>query len=115
MAETEFPIPARKLRDRLVQLHHQIEQGVVPESDEDSILDLVFSEAELEWIEENHETLFAMLMRIADEYEAVREASDHLEVSEQAAAAFVRVLQLDAEADEEEPDEDEESDKEERD
>jgi hypothetical protein len=102
-AETDFHMTAEEIRKRVVQLRAYIDQvGADPEfelDDDESILDRVFTEDELEWIEEHEEKLHTALSRIDDDFTKVEDASVALHASQDAADAHVTVIEV-AEAEE---------------
>ena len=98
-AETEPHMNAADIRKRVLQLRHVIDQGDVELPDDLTLLTHVFTEDELEWIEEHEEVLFEALNRIEDQWEAMQEAGDELELSQASVDAMVFVLGVQDEED----------------
>lgn len=103
-AEIEFPLTGEHLRKRAVALRAFIDGAAAdPEfelEEDESILDRVFTQDELEWIEENEEKYFIALQRVDDDFNKLDEASAALHASVDAVEAHAVVVEV-ADADEE--------------
>ncbi len=102
-ADTEFPMAAADIRKRAVQLRAFIDQGDFSPTDEESLLGQVFSEDEIEWLEENEEKIFMTLERIDEDYAKLVNASTDIEQGQDALDAHIQVLAF-------EPDDDDDGD-----
>lgn len=116
-ADIEFPLTGEHLRKRALQLRAYIDQaGADPDfqlDDEESILERVFTQEELDWLEENEDKFFLALQRIDDDFTKVEDASTALHISQDALEAHATVIEvagaqaeLDADEDEDAGDED---------
>lgn len=95
-AETE-PLSASELRKLVIQLRSFADQGEFTPTEGESLLCQVFTDDQLDAIEEHHERLYTALTRIEEDYAKVVEASGHLEASQDAADALVIVASLESE------------------
>lgn len=95
-AETE-PLSASELRKLVIQLRSFADQGEFTPTEDESLLGQVFTDDQLDAIEEHHERLYTALTRIEEDYAKAVEASGHLEASQDAADALVIVASLESE------------------
>ena len=98
-ADTEFHMNAADIRKRVLQLRAVIDQGDIELLEDLTLLAHVFLEDELEWMEEHEEVLFEAINRVEDQWEAMQEAGDELELSQASLDAMVFVLGVQDEAD----------------
>lgn len=111
-ADTE-PLDAATLRKKAIQLRHFIDQGefVPGEDDDDQLLRQVFTEDELDSIEEHNEQLYLALTQVQIAYDKATDIGAQLEACQNAIDSHVIVLSVEQDeeeaAAEEEPADDE--------
>lgn len=104
-ADTEptTPLDAAELRKKAIQLRAFIDQGEFRAGDEEheQLLAQIFTDDELDAIEEHHDVLYLALTRLQEDYEKACEAGAALEASQNAIDAHVLVASMEQDAEDE--------------
>ena len=91
-------MPAPDIRKRVLQLRSFVDQGEFSGDEDNTLLGQIFTEDELEWLEEKEPALFSALMRVEKDYNRLTDVSEDLEQSQEAVDAFATIIDLESEA-----------------
>jgi hypothetical protein len=93
-AEIEFPLSAKHLSKRVLQLIAFMDQGDFDADEDGSLLERIFDEDELEWLDDNQPKFYLALSRMEDDYAKLDEAQTAMQASQDALQAHLVAIQV---------------------